>query len=94
MAPSADPCDPLSPVLKLPLMLGYGPNISGKFLAVFNRNPVSGVFSDTGENGHSKAGGDNDAQSILFDASSFNSVYAGSHTVQPDSMLVLPCVKT
>lgn len=69
------------------------PNITGKFVAVFRGNPVSGAFSDLGSGGHTKAKTDWDGQYILFDASRCSSIYGRSSTVQPPAVTVRYFIK-
>lgn len=69
------------------------PNITGKFVAVFRGNPVSGAFSDLGSGGHTKAKTDWDGQNILFDASRCSSIYGRSSTVQPPAVTVRYLIK-
>lgn len=69
------------------------PNITGKFVAVFRGNPVSGAFSDLGSGGHTKARTDWDGQNILFDASRCSSIYGRSSTVQPPAVTVRYLIK-
>lgn len=69
------------------------PNITGKFVAVFRGNPVSGAFSNLGSGGHTKAKTDWDGQNILFDASRCSSIYGRSSTVQPPAVTVKYLIK-
>ena len=69
------------------------PNITGKFVAVFYGNPVSGAFSNLGPGGHTKAKTDWDGQNILFDASRCSSIYGRSSTVQPPAVTVRYLIK-
>ena len=69
------------------------PNITGKFVAVFRGNPVSGAFSNLGSGGHTKAKTDWDGQNILFDASRCSSIYGNSSTVQPPAVTVKYLIK-
>ena len=69
------------------------PNITGKFVAVFYGNPVSGAFSNLGSGGHTKARTDWDGQNILFDASRSSSIYGRSSTVQPPAVTVRYLIK-
>lgn len=69
------------------------PNITGKFVAVFRGNPVSGAFSDLGSGGHTKEWTDWDGQNILFDASRCSSIYGRSSTVQPPAVTVKYLIK-
>lgn len=69
------------------------PNITGKFVAVFRGNPVSGAFSNLGSGGHTKAKTDWDGQNILFDASRCSSIYGRSSTVQPPAVTVRYLIK-
>lgn len=69
------------------------PNITGRFVAVFQGNPVSGAFSNLGSGGHTKARTDWDGQNIFFDASRSSSIYGRSSTVQPPAVTVRYFIK-
>lgn len=69
------------------------PNITGKFVAVYQGNPVSGAFINKGTGGHTKNKTDWDGQNIAFDASRSSSIYGKSNTVQPPAVTVKYLIK-
>lgn len=86
----------------LPLMLGDQPNITGELGPALAQNSgtitnlVSGAISiDRSNDGTDWIGGSHwSAKGLAFSASQSNSVYGLSSKVQPQSILVLPCIKT
>ena len=79
-----------------------GPNITGELGPALAQNSgtitnlVSGAISiDRSNDGTDWIGGSHwSAKGLAFSASQSNSVYGLSSKVQPQSILVLPCIKT
>ena len=77
----------------------FGPNISGEF--EFNSRQgaeseafASGPFTHGTEIVHYSSGGNKTAYRIKFDASLADGLFGDSSTVQPSSVLFLPCIKS
>ena len=89
------------PLGTVPVM--FGPNITGGFtldavgIGRFSIADVQGAFTASDpyeirfEAGASKG---NQYTRAEFSAASSNAIYSGSSSVQPSSMLMLPCIKT
>lgn len=86
-----------------PMMFGDSPNITGGFtldvvsVGRFGIADVQGAFTASDpyemrfDAGASKG---NQYTRAEFSAASSNAIYSGSSSVQPSSMLMLPCIKT
>ena len=78
--------------------LVYGlPNITGglTFYEMIGGVPSSGVFSTSNEYAPRpyRNGGGGYHSSVSFDASRSNNIYGSSNTVQPASIIMLPCIR-
>lgn len=77
-----------------PVMFGVEPNITGTATGVRNmERPPEGCFGLTATKYTQIGGGVFTDYGFTFNASSSNSIYESSNTVQPASNLMLACIK-
>ena len=69
------------------------PNITGTFCAGIQTGDNSGGFYDIGASNTFQGGVGFNFRKTGFDASYSNSVYGNSDTVQPEAIVLLPCIK-
>ena len=72
------------------------PNITGGYPLIFDEfsMPVMGAFQEEGEGWYvGISGGNSSFHGASLNANKSNSLYGKSSTIQPDSLMLLPCLK-
>lgn len=93
-APEPEPSVCQGPPWSLTEPVMFGPNITGKIVAVTGGGTISGAFVTSSDANRKISAGTNAAnEGWVLNASYSSDLYGNSETVQPFSLRLLPCIK-
>ena len=93
-APVASPSKTALVMSEKAVPLMFGPNITGKIVAVTGGGTISGAFVTSSDANRKISAGTNAAnEGWVLNASYSSDLYGNSETVQPFSLRLLPCIK-